>query len=238
MNSLSTDRRRTLKRVVAVIGCDGSGKSTLTADLFTHLRKKGPAERIYLGQSSGEIANRIQCLPFVGTPFRRYLERKAERAHGKKTTAPDTLTVLVVFLLSLWRAYKFRRMLRFCRRGNMVITDRYPQAQTPGFHFDGPGLGAINTQSSLAKWLAAREQRLYEWMADHLPTLVIRLNVDANTAYVRKPDHSLATLQDKANVIPTLGFNGARILDLDGRNPYEQVLDSALNAVDAAIATP
>ncbi len=230
--------RLPLAGVIAVIGCDGSGKSTLTADLVAYLCDKGPTELLYLGQSSGNIADWIRSLPVIGAPFGRYLVRKAAGAHDKKTTAPDTATTLVIYLLSLWRAHKFRRMLALCRRGVVVITDRYPQAEAPGFYFDGPGLGAVNTESWLARKLAARELRLYQWMASHVPALVIRLNIDADTAHARKPDHKLAMLRDKVAVLPTLHFNGARILDLDGRDPYAQVLDAALNAISTAIKAP
>ena len=227
--------RLPLARVVAVVGCDGSGKSTLTADLLARLRDKGEVEWLYLGQSSGNIADWIRGLPLVGAPFGRYLVRKAERAHSKKDAAPDTLTILVIYLLSRWRAHKFRRMLARCRRGVIVITDRYPQAEVPGFYFDGTGLGAVQTESWLARKLAARELRLYQWMASHIPALVIRLNIDAETAHARKPDHKLSMLRDKTAVIPTLQFNGAPILDLDGRHPYAQVLDTALHAINEAI---
>ena len=71
-------------------------------------------------------------------------------------------------------------------------------------------------------------------MASHIPTLLIRLNIDAETAHARKPDHKLAMLRDKVRVIPTLHFNGAPILDLNGRDPYPQVLDAALAAIDTA----
>lgn len=222
-----------LVRVIAVVGCDGSGKSTLTTDLLTHFRSKGSTKLLYLGQSSGNIADRIRNLPLIGVPFGRYLVRKAERTHNKKTTSPDTATTLVIYLLSLWRAYKFWRMLTLSCRGGVVITDRYPQAQAPGFYFDGPGLRAVNAQSWLARKLAAHEVRLYQWMERHVPALVIRLNIDADTAHARKPDHKLAMLRDKVAVIPTLHFNGAHILDLDSRDPYEQVLDAALKAASA-----
>jgi len=227
-----------LAAVVAVIGCDGSGKSTLTADLASHLRDKGPIELLYLGQSSGNIADWIRRLPIIGPPIGRYLVRRAARAHGQDKKAPDTATTLVIYLLSLWRAHKFRRMLALHRRGVLVITDRYPQAEAPGFYFDGPGLGAVNAESWLARKLAARELRLYQWMASHVPALVIRLNIDADTAHARKPDHKLAMLRSKVAVIPTLHFNGARILDLDGRDPYAQVLGAALNAIGDAIKAP
>lgn len=221
----------TLPNVIAVVGCDGSGKSTLTADLLNDLQSTRQTELIYLGQSSGNIALWIKSLPLIGAPFERFLVKKAERSHEKKTSAPDNLTVLVVYLLSQWRAHKFRRMLALARRGVTVITDRYPQAQVAGFHFDGCGLTATHQQSWLGAKLAAREQRLYQQMSQHLPALLIRLNIDAETAHARKPDHKLSTLHAKASTIPTLNFNGAHILDLSSLDPYTEVLSQAKRAV-------
>jgi thymidylate kinase len=227
-------KKTPLKNVIAVVGCDGSGKSTLTTDLITHLAQQRQVEWLYLGQSSGNIGEWIKNLPIIGASFGRYLVRKAERAHSKEAPSPDTLTALVIFLLSVWRAHKFRRMLKLSRRGVLVIADRYPQAEVPGFHFDGQGLNSDNAQSWLARQLLKQETRLYQWMASHIPTLLIRLNIDAETAHARKPDHKLSMLQDKVRVIPTLHFNGAPILDLNGRDPYHQVLDAALKAIDTA----
>ncbi len=87
-----------LSGVIAVVGCDGSGKSTLTADLLAHFQKEGPCERVYLGQSSGNIATWIKGLPVVGVPVGRYLARKAERTHARKTAAPDIPAALVIFV--------------------------------------------------------------------------------------------------------------------------------------------
>jgi len=235
---LQLPQRKPPAHVVAVVGCDGSGKSRLAADLVARLRDRRPIRLLYLGQSSGNIARWIKSLPVIGAPVGRYLIHKAELAHGKRPTSPDIPTTLAIYLLSQWRAHKFRRMLALCRRGVMVITDRYPQSEEAGFNFDGPGLGAVNAESWLARKLAARELRLYQSMASHVPALVIRLNIDAHTAHVRKPDHKLSVLRDKVAVIPNLKFNGARILDLDGREPYAHVLDEAMKAVNAAIGTP
>lgn len=223
--------------IVAVVGCDGSGKSTLTNDLLRHFRDKGSCELVYLGQSSGNIANRIQGLPWIGESIARYLARKAERTHANEhqSRAPDIPTALVIYLLSQWRAFKFRRMLARVRAGGMVITDRYPQAEVPSFHFDGPGLVDADSGTWFVRKLAAHESRLYHWMAGYRPALIVRLDIDADTAHSRKPDHKLSTLRRKAAVIPTLKFNGARILDLDGRDPYPVVLDAAVRGAEAAL---
>ncbi len=221
--------------VIAVTGCDGAGKSTLSEDLLSQLDPGVPVQWLYLGQSSGNIARWIKGLPLIGPSIGRYLVRKADKADDKKSNAPDTATTLVIYVLSQWRAHKFRRMLKLGRCGAVVITDRYPQAEVPGFHFDGPGLGAVNSESWLGRILAKREKRQYQRMASHVPALVIRLNIDAATAHERKPDHKLSILRDKVATIPLLHFNGAKILDLDGRDPYDRVLKAALGAARTAI---
>lgn len=225
--------------IIAVVGCDGSGKSTLTADMFARLCERRPAALLYLGQSSGNILEGIRGVPLIGPALGRYLQRRSTRAHAKddKPASPDIATALVIHLLSRWRHHKFGRMLALSRRGVVVITDRYPQAEVPGFWFDGPGLTATGTTKAFVRWLAKRELRLYRRMASHVPTLLIRLDIDADTAHGRKPDHTLAMLREKARVIPVLQFNGAHILDLDGRAPYPQVLQAALTATDAAIGS-
>jgi thymidylate kinase len=222
-------------RVIALTGCDGSGKSTLAAKLVAHLREQGPTEPLYLGQSSGRIGEWIHTLPIIGAPFGRYLVRKSERVHEKPSAPPGNVTALAIYLLSRWRAHKFRRMLAMCRRGVLVITDRYPQAEMPGFLFDGPQLAKTNNGNWWVRKLRAHEQRLYEWMAASVPLLVIRLNVDAETAHARKPDHKLAALREKIAGWPHLRFNGARILDLDAREEASTILDTSLRVARAAL---
>lgn len=222
-------------RVIALTGCDGSGKSTLAAELVARLREQGPTEPLYLGQSSGRIGEWIHTLPVFGPSFARYLVRKSDRVHDRPSAPPGNLTALVIYLLSRWRAHKFRRMLAMCRRGVLVVTDRYPQAETPGFRFDGPQLAKTTGGNWWVRKLRASERRLYEWMATGVPLLVIRLNVDAETAHARKPDHKLAALREKIAAWPHLTFNGARILDLDAREEAGAIRDTSLRAVRAAL---
>ena len=224
-----------LARVVAVVGCDGAGKSTLCADLIREFGRTGRVEFCYLGQSSGNIAAMIRSWPLIGPAFGRYLLRKSARAHQQESRAPDALTALVIHLLSLWRAHKFRRVLARDRRGVVVIVDRYPQAEVPGFYFDGPGIDPRRPGGWWLRWLTGRELRLYRWMASHVPALVIRLDIDAASAHARKPDHRLAMLQDKVRVIPGLRFGGAKLLALDASAAYSEVLAGARRALTPII---
>lgn len=223
--------------VIALTGCDGSGKSTLAAELVARLHEQRPTEPLYLGQSSGRIGEWVATLPLIGPPINRYLLRKSDRVHGRPSTPPGNVTALAIYLLSRWRAHKFRRMLALCRRGVLVVTDRYPQAELPGFRFDGPQLAKTQGGNWWVRALRARERKLYEWMAAGVPLLVIRLNVDAETAHARKPDHELSALREKIAAWPHLRFNGAAILELDAREEAGTVLNTSLRAVDAALQT-
>ncbi len=237
MKTLYSDDKTTLSHVIAIVGSDGAGKSTLCQDLYHDLAQTQPVERVYLGQSSGAIGDWIQRLPIIGTLLGRYLKSKAKNVHEKKDQAPDILTALVIYLLSRWRVHKFKKIIRLNRKGIVVITDRYPQAEKPGFYFDGTGLGVTQSESFWVRLLERQERKLYQWMAQFRPALIIRLNVDAQTAHQRKPDHSLAMLTQKTTVLPTLTFNDANLIDLDGTAPYASVLKQAKAALQTTLSS-
>ena len=225
-----------LPGVIAVIGCDGSGKSSITADLLKNLRRERPVEWRYMGLVSGESGDKIKRVPIIGTALERYLAAKARRAQDMRQKLPGTKTAVVMYGMSVWRRRKLAKIKKLSAKGVVVIVDRYPQIEVPGFHYDGPGLTAAVTSSRYVQRLGVREQKLYQWMADHVPALVIRLNVDLETALGRKPDHPSEELADKIAVMPKLRFNGARIVDIDTRAPYEQVLEAAWQAVQEVLA--
>lgn len=63
--------------LVAVVGCDGTGKSTLTADLVKNMQARGMSERRYLGVLSGEDGDKIKRLPIIGVWLERRLAKKS-----------------------------------------------------------------------------------------------------------------------------------------------------------------
>lgn len=222
--------------LVAVVGCDGTGKSTLTHDLARNLGRHARVERRYLGLISGESGDKIKRLPLIGPRLERRLAAKAAHAQDMRNKAPGPWGALVMYGLSLWRAAHLRKVRRMAERGVLVITDRYPQAEVNGFRYDGPGLGE-RSDHWLVRKLAAREKRLYERMARHRPALVIKLDIDLSTAHARKPDHNPAELSDKIAVMSRLKYNGAPLFELDTRAPYADVLEKASLAVIAAMPT-
>lgn len=224
-----------LSPLIAVVGCDGSGKSTLAAALIDWLGGQRRVGTAYLGLGSGNIGNAIKAWPLIGPATEAFLSRKAGQARQKEARIPGLPTALVIYGFSLLRHRRYAAMMRMRERGITIITDRYPQIEVPGF-YDGPGLSAARAGSATVAWLAARERRLYQRMADNVPDLVIRLNVDVETALARKPDHKRASIEAKVAVTPQLTFNGAPIVDLCATDPFETVLANAKAAVTSTLA--
>jgi len=223
-------QQRALAPLIAVVGCDGSGKSTVSNEVLACARRYGSAKAIHLGQQSGNVGRKLTRLPVIGKWFGRLIVRKTDNTHrirGKKT--PGLLVALVVTFFWLRRQRRFNRMLKLRRCGQIIVTDRYPQLELPGA-YDGPDLSVKAQGNPIVRWLARRERAAYEWMISYQPDLVIRLNVDAETAYARKPDHRYDLLRDKVAVTSLLKFNGAPIVDIDGTKPLEKVLAEARDA--------
>lgn len=219
-----------LAPLIAVVGCDGAGKSTLAEDLLAHLRMTRQVESGYLGLGSGPMGERIKAWPLIGPAVEGFFSKRAKRARDPKDKIPGLGTALVLYAFSLRRQIRFRRVMAMRRRGITVITDRYPQTEVSGF-YDGPGLSAARADGWLVNMLAAKERAIYLRMASVVPTLVLRLNIDEETALARKPRDAIDLLRAKVAVTPLLKFNGARIVDLDATMPYAEELALAKKAV-------
>lgn len=225
-----------LAPLIAVVGSDGSGKSTLSADLLTHVQKTRTAESGYLGLGSGEQGRRIGRWPVIGPALHRFLDGIADRLREPGEPIPGYLAARYALNKSRKRRAKFDDLLTKRRAGITIVTDRYPQVEVPGLH-DGPILAGRATNAHLAA-MQAEEYALYAEMAAFVPTLVIRLHVDVDTVMARKPDHDRRLITRKVETVPDLMFSGAPIVDIDATIPYDEELAIATAAVDRALAAP
>lgn len=223
-----------LAPLIAVVGSDGSGKSTLSADLLAHIQQSRAAESGYLGLGSGEQGRRIGRWPVIGPPLHRFLDGIADRLREPSEPIPGYFAARYALNKSRKRRAKFDALLAQRRAGKVIVTDRYPQVEVPGLH-DGPILAGIATSPRLAA-MQATERALYAEMAAYRPTLVIRLYVDVDTVMARKPDHDRRLITRKVETVPLLLFKGAPIVDIDATMPYADELALATAAVDKALA--
>lgn len=220
--------------VIAVIGVDGSGKSTVCMELKAWLETHYPVKLCHLGRQTGGIGRMIAKLPFFGKKLDHGIAGKANKARSDK--GPKAGVAVIMFLLSLKRVYRFYKMLKFKEQGFLIITDRFPQTSIIG-GLDGPDLTVDHPDSMVSQYLTKLERKLYHWMTDHKPDLVIRLNVDIDTAMKRKPDHRLSSMIKKIETIQKITFNGAPILDLySNTQPLEEIVQEAKKAVTEVLS--
>jgi thymidylate kinase len=217
--------------LIALVGSDGSGKSTVGEALLAWMREQRPTELCHLGKQTGNIGRTIGQWPLIGQRFEKTLTTKADKVKDAK--GPGLLTGIVIYLFSMRRVYRFKRMLRHRAQGIAILTDRYPQNEIPG---PMDGIGLTNVHGPILRWLARRERAHYDWMAAHRPDLVLRLTVDFDTAFARKPDHRPSSLKTKIADIARLTFGGAPVVDIDTSRPLDEVLANAKEAIAKVLA--
>ena len=231
---VDTKHSRMSAPIIAFIGCDGSGKSTLSAEITAFLNTKRKTSLVYLGLGSGDLGRRIQKWPVIGKTLERILSRKAKKIRTPGERVPGFFTALVVFMFSYKRFWAFRKVLKARSKNIQVVTDRYPQVELAGC-CDGPGLSVAVTNNPLIKWLAHIEQHLYKKMVSVHPTVIFFLDVDLQTAISRKSDHNPDLLAEKIEKTRSLSFDGARIEKIDARKDYAIVKDNIIKAIEKYI---
>ncbi|MFK7861595.1 MAG: hypothetical protein AB8B64_22465 [Granulosicoccus sp.] len=237
--------------VIAVIGCDGSGKSTLSRWLAEELGRHRASQFVYFGTGDGPGSRLITTLNWL----------KQRSRFNKKTPAPESVpdkqansgesaqagSVAMLakkkqkgkaptILRLVWAAAalsdrkgKMRELDRCVSSGMVVVTDRYPQAEFWGVH-DGPRLGYLleAKSSGLLYRIAQWEQSAYLAMVQRKPDLVILLDVSVEVAHARRPEEPLDELERRIKVARSLRFQNAVRVVLDASEPLEIVQQKAL----------
>jgi thymidylate kinase len=251
--------------LVAVVGPDGSGKSTLSRDLvlgydsgamsdsLTAASPSGRALHVYFG--SGDGPSSLLRLPMKVARDRLLAPRAARRssagadagsgdggstagARPADSTGPARAWMRLAkaawaLALAAEKRRKLRDALAAVGEGSLVICDRYPQVQVEGRN-DGPMLARWRrSRSAVLRLLGEWEARPYEEAARAGPDVVLRLDVDEATAASRRPGLDPAYLAERIRLVRSLRFDGARVVELDARRPYADVLAEGAAAIVA-----
>jgi thymidylate kinase len=228
-------------RVVAVVGADGSGKSTLTRALAESFSDR-EVVHLYLGSGNGPMS----LLRWPLAQARRLAlgaSGSGDRRDAVKEHAPRALEAsrsIWALALAQEKRAKLRRARRAARQGALVVCDRYPQAQVPGV-IDGPLLDAwLSSSSRWRQRLARWERKPYERAHASQPDLVIRLRVDDETAAGRRPEQGDEVRVARQRVVEDLRFDRAElgIIEMDANRPFDTVFLEARTAITERLLDP
>ena len=212
--------------VIAVVGSDGAGKSSVTQTLHSWLAPKVDTIQIYFGSGQGRSSILRLPLKLALRVMRRrsrstHLDPEARRT--RNVTFPRAVWALV---LAREKRSKLRLAMRARERGFLVICDRYPQIEIGGVS-DGPLLWRWQeSDARLKRALSRWEREIYELGAELFPDVVVRLLVTPETARARRPTDDPGELAFRTQLVHDLRFDSARfgIIDVNADEELESVV--------------
>lgn len=203
--------------VIAFLGQDGSGKSTITEDIEKWLTWKIDAKRFYMG--SGDHWN----------PWQKYALKVIPNVTLFKPlrgliSLSQTLSLANVKLKTVKQAVRYKNL------GGIALFDRFPQTKYLGIN-DGPrirkkympliGKGVLKP---LVDYLASREEKKLEAACSMAPQIVFKLMLSPEESIRRKPFEKYEEIKIKHEIIKELEFPKSQVYTIDATQPYDEEL--------------
>lgn len=222
--------------VVAILGCDGAGKSTTLDYIKKEFGKKIDVVSIYFGSGDGSSSLLRKPMKLVarkvgGKGTGHAVEK--EYAENKKITFKARMYSLAKIIWAITLANekktKRRQMIKARNNGLLVLTDRYPQSNIPGAS-DGPLLDRYMEGKGLLKKIAVWERKVYESFSVNGPDLAIKLVVPTEVAIERKPEMTPEEIENKKRIV--LDMNTAEhTVIIDTSAPFEKTRSEVMQEI-------
>lgn len=206
---------------IAVLGSDGSGKSTQMKELKKIFSTKIDVESFYLGSNKGSRSSFRKLLDLIEDKNLYFNIRPLERL----------LNLLFALTIGYEKKVRLKKALKLKNKGVLVLFDRFPQADNYTFN-DGPLLKkAINSKNIIYKSIGRYEKKLYSPSSDKYPNIIIKLIADPNVLAQRR-NMSLEQINTKQNSIIGLTFgNKVPIITIDANMSINEVTSEILGII-------
>lgn len=223
---------------IAIVGADGSGKSTITGELSRWLSWKLDVRAYYLGSKSPSRRSRWSYVAF------RALRRGHRTVSGSLGvdspvarslgSARDVALALHYLAIGDDRTRRYREGRSDADAGRIVFFDRFPltalSRRDDHRLLDGPRIAVVldGAKGPLIRRMAAAEETTYRrfGVPDHLIVLLVSPHVSAE----RKPDHAPEILAAKGRAAQELAAiaeasaEGIDLIRVDADRPLDEVL--------------
>jgi Thymidylate kinase len=233
------DPSREWPRVIAVVGSEATGKSTILGEAEKWLAQSNRVRRIHAGKPPSTLLTFIphSLLPALRRVFpeQRSLEVGARYEDGRET---EKAFPLLFGVRSVMLAYERRALIRdafaWANAGAFVLSDRYPSwgSGSP----DGPQLLYRPVGSGRAlvrRWLVALETRLYRDIPE--PDVVLHLAAPVEVTLARNAAREKREPEDyvrfRHSLASNLRFDGTIVHRVDTDRPLEDVVQEVKEVI-------
>lgn len=234
--------------IIAVLGPDGSGKSTQTGIIRSILSAKIDVLPLYMGSGDGPssvvraplilVKKLIKKLLYKGKQVRSTNLAESIKKPGINIISPLTAVWNILWPTTVaWeKKAKVTRAAKAKARGMFVICDRYPQQEIQGYN-DGPLLqGYATSQFAPLRWLARWELGCFSHIQKVPPDLVIKLLGDPEVLHSRRPEMTREQIVEKQEGIRAIQFSGqTKVIEINAALPMNAVTIQIMSAVNSRI---
>ena len=220
--------------MIAIVGGDGSGKTTAINGLFEWLSKEFEIKKLHMGKPTWSLTTiLIRGILRVGRSLGFYPFVREDSQSTINTLSPSFpgypwLIREVCTARDRYRVYKLGR--RFATNGGLVLCDRFPISVIK--IMDGPQVERVTRDiktNKLIKLLARLEEKYYKQIL--LPDLLITLRVDPEISVQRKTDETADSVRSRAGEIWNVDWSKTPAHLVDASKTKTEVLTDLMSLI-------
>lgn len=230
-------RRKTRKRLdiggalIAVVGGDGSGKSSVVKDLTTGFGRDLDTRRFHLGKPPRSLGSHVlRSIMRAGRLVGLFAATRLPAAEtGPDAPYPGHAWALWHTLNGRDRCRTYAEARRFATGGGISVCDRYPLDLIA---MDGPRLASVATMpgaGKLAHRLAAAETAAYRQITP--PDVLLVMRVHPDRAVARRPEQDPEFVATRNAEVFGADWSAVPSFVIDAEQELDQVIQSVRRAV-------
>lgn len=227
--------------IIAFVGVDGAGKSTVSDEISIWIRKKIESKRFYMGTGEGSLPFSAKLIGRVSSVIGSLRKKTKDNTTQKivvktgqknlsllknpKSYIRQYLKMQKVISVQRNNYVKIQKMQRYRLNGGISVLDRWPQMESIGQN-DGPKIVEFKNIFGYKKFLKSKidkENKYLGIVKTIKPDYIFRLNISLNTCMRRKPEHTDSSYyKKKIEDLMSIKFEGSKIIEIDAELPYEE----------------